>query len=106
MTEWNLIRQEENYNGHRFWRNSQGQIAVTDWSLRVMGRPETTQDGLLLLDTTRPVIAVDCGIPFVPLVTPDGRKYHTPSSEGDVKLCVSLGMRSEIPEPQPQRRRW
>jgi hypothetical protein len=36
--------------GHSFWSDEQGLLAVADSSMRVAGHPETTDDGLILVD--------------------------------------------------------
>jgi hypothetical protein len=106
-TTWDYLRQEGNYSGHKFWRNQQGQIAITDYSLKVSGRPETTDDGLLFVDTTQPVRRIEGGSPVIPLLSPQGNKFFTPATEGDIQFCLTkLGMTSVIPPPQPRRRYW
>ena len=105
---WTPIRKENNWGGHRYWRNELGQIAITDYSLRVRGQPETTDDGLLFVDTATPLTQTSQGSLLIPLLTPEGKKYCTPATAEDVQFCIKqFGMTSQIPpEPQPRRAYW
>jgi hypothetical protein len=62
-------------DGHRYFER-EGQIAIADQSGRT---PEETDDGLLYLDRSRPVVFGNHGC-HVPLVTPDGTPTRTPCS--------------------------
>jgi hypothetical protein len=62
-------------DGHRYFRY-QDLIAVADQSGRT---PEETDDGMLYLDRSRPVVFGQHGC-HVPLITPDGTPTRTPCS--------------------------
>jgi hypothetical protein len=107
-TTWTYLRKENNWNGHSFWRNEQGQIAITDYSLKVSGRPETTDDGLLLVDKVSPITQTSQGSLLIPLLTPEGKKCCTPATAEDAQFCVKqFCMDIYIPpQPQPRRAYW
>ena len=96
-------------HGHSYWVTDHG-IAVADRSMRHKGHPESTDDGLLLLDEERlcgseayyqvvgsysPVICFNsCCRQSVPLRTLGGQKYTTPASADEfVKLCWTIHKR-------------
>lgn len=96
-------------HGHSYWETANG-IAVADRSMRHEGHPESTDDGLLLLDEERllrseeyyqvvgsysPCICFrSCCSQSVPLRTLDGKKYMTPASADEfVKLCWTIHKR-------------
>ncbi len=103
LPTWTYLRQENNYTGHRFFRNSTGDVAITDYSQKVHDRPEITLDGLLLVDLSRPIKQdPNTGISLIPIVDAKGTPFVTPSSEGDVDFCVkNLGF---APLPTPKKR--
>lgn len=88
---WNIIIQQDNFDGHRFWRHTSGAIAVTDNSMRG-SNPANTHDGLLLVDTSKPLVR---GHEYtsIPVLTADGKPFITLASYGDEVLCTKqLGM--------------
>ena len=105
---WTQITDPTYWNGHRFWRNEQGQVAITDQSIRVMGRPETTDDGLLFVDRARPITQTSQGSLLIPLLTPAGKQCCTPATAEETQFCVhQFGMTIQIPtQPQPRKAYW
>lgn len=91
---WTLVLRVR--DGHAFWREPKGgtAIAVTDRSLRVAGEPHLTDDGLLLLDTARPILgsAHDSMIDFTLPVysTRDQAEAVSPASPEEAALVAKL----------------
>lgn len=81
-------------DGHSFWRDEQGRIAVADGSMRVEGRPETVDGGLLYLDFSRPVVmGADRTEPAsIPLMTPKGEPRATVGPGAEAIFLGGLGM--------------
>lgn len=81
-TSWKLIKAFT--NGHRFFEDEKRRIAVGDQSGSI---PEHTDDGILWLDTTRPIFCTP-RIFALPLTYPSGRQTHTPISEAEACYCI------------------
>lgn len=109
MNSWTQLHIPANWSGHRLWQHPDGRIAVTDYSLKEMGNPASTKDGLLLLDRTRPITSTEVQygdelIAKIPLTDAQGRKVFTPAVGTPVEFCIAkLGMQDQ--RQQLQRRR-
>jgi len=89
---WKLIKEE----GHRYYSNDMDdEIALSDWSARA-GKPWTSDDGLLFLDRSRPILRNSSGSYSIPVKNPAGNKSWTVGSAYEaIFLKEKLFMRAE-----------
>lgn len=93
---WTLILKLE--RSHRYFRHDDGRIAVADDSGRT---PDTTDDGILWVDTTRP-ISIDGAAVGIPLVRPNGDECSTTELRANaMRVALALKMRVRISNGSP-----
>jgi hypothetical protein len=100
---WKLILAASVTGGHSYWADPMGRIAVADGSMRIDGRPDTTDDGLLLLNQSqildgeaivlRPTKSGGASA-AIPLVDEAFRASHTGAG---VREAVLLGKHLGVP---------
>ena len=93
MTTYNWIRRKKpTADGHAFFQNHDGRWAVADNSGSV---PETTDDGVLWLDSSRPIEVSGTGSIHVPLRRDEGTECFTIASEEEVAFLRTIVMFAE-----------
>lgn len=72
--------------GHTYWQDTKaGMIAISDDSGPT---PDTTEDGTLWLDTTRPIVASGTGF-YIPLLVPKSSAARTRDDRTQTSTCAS-----------------
>lgn len=102
-TNWTLLSAP--HCGHKLWKHPiDGRIALTDWSLRVHGQPQTTDDGLLLVNTQAKIAIDNHGAFLLPLLKGDNNKrpVATVTNVSTVLVCLRmLGMKLALSADMP-----
>lgn len=103
MSTWKILRCPAPMQGHKFFREKESyRIAIADWS---GSTPEKTDDGVLWLDATRPIVVSFSSsrrlVTWLPLQRPDGRETHAPTDLQTALFAVGLaGMKVELAHPE------
>lgn len=91
MTKWNRCFT----NGHTYFQDAAGRIAIADGSMTDHTNPETTDDGLLLVNKDRSIEFSRRGMCSIPLVNREGvSSWASGTWKEGVMVCRSLGCRA------------
>ena len=92
MYQWKTLRMPREMQGHKFFANEDGRIAIADWSGHY---PHQTDDGVLWLDPGRAIeIRFKKGesvMAFIPLRDKSGRETYTVSDIRTADFAQKVG---------------
>lgn len=102
MYQWKTLRMPREMQGHKFFANEDGRIAIADWSGHY---PHQTDDGVLWLDPSRAMTVWfrkgESTMVVIPLIDKHGKSTSTVSDVCTASIAQELGkMRVETDSPE------